>query len=51
MLDGLERIQACNRLEEMRQEALRFLGLLEAWTVSGDEDLKAELKAMPMDEG
>jgi hypothetical protein len=32
MIDGLERIQARNRLllEEMRQEAQRFIGLLEA---------------------
>lgn len=32
MIDGLERIQARNRLllEEMRQEAPRFIGLLEA---------------------
>ncbi|GIW29257.1 MAG: hypothetical protein KatS3mg070_2620 [Meiothermus sp.] len=53
MIDGLERIQARNRLllEEMRQEAQRFIGLLEAWTASGDEDLKAELEAMPEDEG
>lgn len=47
MLDGLERIQARNRLllEEMRQEAQRFIKLLEAWTASGDEDTRAELEA------
>ncbi|WP_337868629.1 hypothetical protein [Meiothermus sp.] len=49
MLDGLERIQARNRLllEEVRQEAQRFAGLLEARTASGGEDLKDELEVMP----
>ncbi len=47
MTDGLETIQARNRLllEEMRQEAQRFMELLEAWTASDYEDLKAELEA------
>ncbi len=35
---------------KMRQEAQRFIGLLEAWTASGDEDTRAELEAMPEDE-
>jgi len=47
MIDSLEQIQARNRLllEEMRQEAQRFIELLEAWAASDDEDLKAELEA------
>lgn len=46
-VDTLEKIQARNRvlLEEMRREAQRFIELLNAWTASGDEDLKAELEA------
>jgi hypothetical protein len=41
MIDTLEQIQARNRLllEEMRQEAQRFIELLEAWAASDDEDL------------
>jgi hypothetical protein len=46
-VDKLEKIQARNRvlLEEMCQEAERFIELLTAWSASGDEDLKAELEA------
>jgi hypothetical protein len=47
MIGSLVQIQAHNRLlrEEMRQEAQRFIELLEAWAASDDEDLKAELVA------
>ena len=52
MIDSLEQIQARSRLllEEVRQEAQPFVELLEAWVASDDEDLKAELEAMPEDE-
>ncbi len=45
--DSLEKIQARNGvlLEEMREEAERFIELLSAWKASGDEDLKAELES------
>jgi hypothetical protein len=46
-VDTLEKIQTRNGvlLQEMREEAERFIQLYTLWQVSGNEDLRAELEA------
>lgn len=46
-VDTLEKIQARNGvlLEEMREEAERFVKLLDLWKLSGNEEFRAELEA------